>query len=277
MVFGPVSNLSIVPPQKPKKVAIVKRTGLVSWRLSGDIFNALAICKRHNAGALQLDFGGNHRGPLLSSYDPERIKAEALQNEVRLSAIALNLYNDLGINISSFFCKQIFINAKKLAENLSISTIFIPSFRLSSINSEIDLINTAAFLRWCCGIAGPDITVASENTLTVDESKTLCLLVNVINFKLIFDPANLHQNKIDAAVYFINLLANIHPDIHIKSTVDSDLSNLESDFSFAINNIALTPTNILTRFNFISENDYRTKSDSYIMSDLEWIKITFGC
>ncbi|WP_411754024.1 hypothetical protein [Serratia sp. (in: enterobacteria)] len=253
----------------------MKKIGLVSWRLPGDIYNALRLCKYHNAGLLQLDFGGNQRGPLLSSYDTERIKAEAEHRNVALNAIALNLYNDMGIMRSSFSCKQIFIEALALAEKLAVPTLFIPSFRLSSINNELDLLNTAGFLRWCCDVAGPDITVASENTLTPEKSKLLCLLVAKDNFKLIFDPANLYQKKVSAVEYFIEIMDSLYKGMHIKHPTGNDFSKLEQDYLLIIDQIASLPKGILSRFDFYSENDYRTVDDSHIESDLNWLSKTF--
>ena len=251
---------------------MMNRLGLVSWRLPGDIFNTIYICKKYDINFLQLDYGGHARGPFINSYCAKDMKLIALQNNVKFSAIALNVFNDIGVNINPSYCKKIFIDALSLTEKLEVSTIFIPAFRQSSINNELDLINTAGFFRWCCDVADSNITVASENILTPDKCKMLCLLVGRHNFKVIYDPANLFCNSVDPFEYLVEMMPNIHSDIHIKSPNGNSLLSLEKNFISLIDYISLMPESIISNINFFLENDYRINMKGDIESDISWIK-----
>ncbi|MDE1490303.1 hypothetical protein KKJ25_09560 [Xenorhabdus bovienii] len=249
--------------------------GLVSWCLPGDLFNAIELCRENSTQSLQIDFGGNGRGALLASYDLQKLRNSAIDNNVNITAIALNLYNDIGITPSSIECKSIFFEATRLANELKISTLFIPSFRKSLIEKDIDIINTAFFLQWCCDAAGSDFTVASENILTPEKSKILYRIVNRSNFKIIFDPANLYIAKVSPCNYLSELFNHLHTDVHIKSTTKGTFYNLNIDFKKVIKSIINSPNLLLHNFIFFIENDYRERDYLSIKEDISWLKNNF--
>ncbi|AUG99047.1 hypothetical protein CWC46_03970 [Prodigiosinella confusarubida] len=246
--------------------------GLVSWRLPGDLLNALTLCNKLSTDVLEIDFGGPGRGLELDSLDLFKIREYAEVSNVTVSSLAINTYNDIGIKSSSYECKTLFFRALDVAEQLGIHSLFIPSFRKSLIENEIDIINTAGFLQWCCDAAGPQFVIASENTLIVDDSKLLLSLVNRKNFSLLFDPANLFLMGIDPYVYFVELFPALYNDIHIKSPTGVSFSELDNDFLYYIHKLFRTPHILRKRFYYFSENDYRQAGNVAIQNDISWLK-----
>ncbi|WP_237387568.1 hypothetical protein [Xenorhabdus sp. Sc-CR9] len=249
--------------------------GLVSWRLPGNLFNAIELCRENSIQSLQIDFGGNNRGDLLASYNLHILREAAINNNINITAIALNLYNDIGIITSTNECKLIFFEAIRLADRLKVSTLFIPSFRKSMIENDMDIINTANFLQWCCDVAGMDFIIASENVLTPEKSKFLCCMVNRNNFKLIFDPSNLHMAKVDSCDYFLKLFNHIHTDVHIKPLNGGEFSFQSFYYQKIVKTMVFSPNSSLKKFTFFSENDYRERKTSLIKEDLIWLQKNF--
>ncbi|WP_434526847.1 hypothetical protein [Photorhabdus asymbiotica] len=255
------------------------RYGLVSWRLPGDLFHAIELCWQCSVQSLQIDYGGPNRGPSLDTIDISIIRKSAESKKVKITALALNLFNDIGISSTNPFdinlCKSIFTNALFLAKKLECDTIFIPSFGKSIIISNIDIKHSANFLQWCCDQVHPDFIIASENILSVEHSRKLSNLVNRSNFKLLLDPANLFNASITSSYYFHELTDLICNQIHIKSPTNIALNKLHSDFFSDLNQLIMTPGFLSTEFIYFSENDYRFSDTSFIMSDINWIKKYF--
>lgn len=66
------------------------------WRISTDRRAAARLALAAGADLLQLDFGGAHRGPLLSGRSELR-SAEAITKDIPIPVLAVNHVNDIGL------------------------------------------------------------------------------------------------------------------------------------------------------------------------------------
>jgi sugar phosphate isomerase/epimerase len=257
------------------------QTGLTSWRLPGSTFDAPHLAARAGAKSLQIDLGGGARGPLLDSAKPiARIKDLAHSSGVRITAVAANRLNDIGLNTADSAATAQAIDFGRMsvasAYAMGVRTILIPSFRRSSIDTDSGLSRTADFLRIICDEALPArIEVATENVLAAPQLVRLLKMVDRTNVKVQGDIGNLAQHGVDLHSYCTAAGASLLGNWHVKDVPWPPLEHCQLG-SGMVDVAGAVSMLVRLRYaeSFVVETDHRQATLPKIRQDISWVKNT---
>ncbi|MGY2011632.1 sugar phosphate isomerase/epimerase family protein [Nocardia gipuzkoensis] len=195
---------------------------LPQWRLSID--RAAAIEQAIGAGVrrVHLDFGGAHRGTVLSD-GACLSRLLPLLSDVAVPVLAFNHANDVGIftedNRVNPYCLSLAMQALDVAAALGAETLHIPSFGASTIGDAGQLMATAAFLRPVAESAtARGMGVASESALGSAQAIRLYHAVDRPNLSLVVDTGNAIDAGHDPGMLLDDLLAQsrVCAEVHVK-------------------------------------------------------------
>ncbi|TDD48045.1 epimerase [Kribbella antibiotica] len=192
------------------------------WRISTDRAAAAKFAVAEGADELHLDFGGAHRGPLLSDAVQVR-EAVAIAKDIPIPVLAVNHLNDIGL--TSPEAGALLEQALDCARALAVAVLHIPGFRRSLPTSAAVLAGTAQVLR---GLCEQGLTVAYESPLGATESLALARAVDHPALCLVLDSGNLREAGEDPLEFAASVgeAGMLLPDLHIKDPGFDDLPDL---------------------------------------------------
>ena len=115
--------------------------------------------------------------------------------------------------------------AIRASADMGIPILLIPNFERSAILTEKDLKEAVECFKWACDLSGKEgITIAAENTLTVDATMAFFKGINRPNLKLYFDSQNYYLSKGLDTPALLDELMDYICQIHVKDGKNKDLS-----------------------------------------------------
>ena len=250
--------------------------GLAEWRLPVSGVEAVRLAASVGAEGVQLDFGGHGRGELIDApgrADAVRSAAEAC--DVRLSALAGNHFNDIGLTSGPEIVRPLLERLLDAAVALGVPLAFVPSFRRSAIDGPATFARTAETLRWAAAEADArGLVLANENVLTGEQARRLAREVDSPAFRLVLDTFNpvAAGLRVDALVASLgDLLAD---QVHLKDgPPDTGKSPLlgAGDARLEATMDALGEYRVAVHA-FVLENDYRDGDRARLVADLAWAR-----
>ncbi|MFD5845417.1 sugar phosphate isomerase/epimerase family protein [Streptomyces chartreusis] len=192
------------------------------WRISTDRRSAARVALAEGADHLHLDFGGAHRGPMLS--DPRELReAEAIAKDIRVPVLAVNHVNDIGLaeepGRANPAALGLLERALECARRLGARVLHVPGFRRSLPATEGLRAGTAHALRVLCERAArADLTLAYESPLGPADSLALARSVDHPALRLVLDTGNLLDAGADPLRFadLVGAAGLLLPDLHVK-------------------------------------------------------------
>jgi len=189
------------------------------------------IAKDAGIDGIELELGNWEEGFFLSNREVQNGFLEIKEKyALEYPSIAVNtlcvhgLTNEYNRNEGSIVMKAI-ETAVNVASIMKIPKIQFPSFDNGAIKTDKDLENTALFLKKACElVAGENILICTENSLSIKENRKLFELVNADNFKLFFDTQNYALLKGYNPSQMILELQDLIVETHIKDGI-GEMSN----------------------------------------------------
>jgi sugar phosphate isomerase/epimerase len=156
------------------------------------------------------------------------------------------------------------------AAELGVSYAYLPSFGRALIESDRDLMDAAALLRFAAQIAGPlNVTVATENTLSATQLSFLFDLIEDHPVELLFDTQNLFLHGVDTLEVLRSHGHRVVRFAHVKDGVGG-LGNcplFSGTAEIRTSLIALLERGF--RGTLVIERDYRRTDDDAARADAE--------
>lgn len=171
-----------------------------------------------------------HSFPLSNPYIQDVYLKEAANNEIELTAIAVNCLDYYAMTSSDDTSqKKVAVMAVKkaveTAKRMRLPIVQIPSFGKSYIHSEADFQAVADCLRSACKAAAKEgIVIASENALSAEEDLRLLREVGCPNLKIYMDTQNPYINNGYSAPEMIYALRDHICEVHVKDGREGELS-----------------------------------------------------
>lgn len=257
--------------------------GIAAWCVDPaaadrDVFGAV---ERHGLNSMHLAIGSTDDvASLKRSSWRAGVRRRCGETGVRISCLALNVVEQMAVcgacgddfNRRQF--SNIFLTALEFAAELAVPLIYVPSFGLAEITSDVCLRETAELIGRAAEAARPlRIDVASENSLGPADTTRLIDLVGQENFKILFDIYNPlrwgHSPMELIAAEFNSFAAQIHvKDGRLPRYGNAPLG--EGD-----GNVIEIVQELLRRgFDgiFVLENDYARTRGLDVQKDLETLK-----
>ncbi|WP_030158156.1 sugar phosphate isomerase/epimerase family protein [Streptomyces sp. NRRL S-244] len=192
------------------------------WRISTDRRAAARVAMAAGSDLLHLDFGGAHRGPLLS--DPAELRAaEAIAEDIPVPVLAVNHVNDIGLaderGTAEPAALAVLDRALDCALRLGAQVLHVPGFRRSLPRTERLRAGTADALRTLGErVAEAGLTLAYESPLGPRDSLALARAVDSPALRLVLDTGNLQEAGEDPLAFAREVAAYglLLPDLHVK-------------------------------------------------------------
>lgn len=137
------------------------------WRIGTDRSDAARVALAAGADELHLDFGGAHRGALLS--EPGELRAAmAFAGDIPVPVLAVNHVNDIGLahpgGVANAAALALVERALESASSLGARVLHVPGFRRSLPDTEGMRAGTVEALRVLCGsVCAAGLTLAYES------------------------------------------------------------------------------------------------------------------
>ncbi|WP_406180899.1 sugar phosphate isomerase/epimerase family protein [Streptomyces sp. NBC_01006] len=192
------------------------------WRISTDRRAAARMAVAAGSDLLHLDFGGAHRGPLLS--EPAELRAaEAIAEHIPVPVLAVNHVNDIGLaderGTADPAALAVLERALDCALRLGVQVLHVPGFRRSLPRTERLRAGTADALRTLGErVAQAGLTLAYESPLGPRDSLALARAVDHPALRLVLDTGNLEEAGEDPLAFAREVAAHglLLPDLHVK-------------------------------------------------------------
>ncbi|WP_078946456.1 sugar phosphate isomerase/epimerase family protein [Streptomyces sp. NRRL B-3648] len=192
------------------------------WRISTDRREAARAALAEGADQLHLDFGGAHRGPLLS--DPGELRAaRAITREIPVPVLAVNHVNDIGLaldhGVANPAAVTLLERALDCARHLGVRVLHVPGFRRSRPTTDALRAGTADALRVLCRrVATAGLILAYESPLGPADSLALARSVGHPALRLVLDTGNLLEAGEDPLRFagLVGATGLLLPDLHVK-------------------------------------------------------------
>ncbi|MCF7947508.1 MAG: sugar phosphate isomerase/epimerase [Spirochaetia bacterium] len=207
------------------------KIGICAWSLPIEGPYACKLASEIGLDGIQLDIGPYERGFPLSRDFVQQAYVEAAA-EYGIS------YPSMAARVSDYYSmvsepgeaeheivKQGIEKAIEACGKMNIPVLLIPNFEKSAIKSYRDFDIAVDVMKWACELGARNgVTIAAENTLSIEETVKLLSSVDKRNFKLYFDFQNyyLHKNY-----YSPDILEALMPhvvELHVKDGKNRDLS-----------------------------------------------------
>lgn len=249
-------------------------TGLVSWRLPGPPQDSPLIAARVGAQRLQVDYGGFDRAYELASSTVRRLRRNADDVGMPVTAVAVNALNDLGVTSSDPDVRRtvdaLVHGAVDAAGALGASAVLIPAFRRSAIHTPADVAGTAAFLiRVAQLAAGSGLVVVHENVLAPGALLALREATKDAGVRFLFDVGNLDEHRVDWRTYLASAASALHTEAHIKDHATPPAGDVPLGRGrVPLGRVVDTLVRTRTVDCFVVETDHRSHDDEQIRDDL---------
>ncbi len=207
------------------------KLGVCEWGFPMPGPYAVKTAAEYGLSGIELDFGSYEAGYPLSVPAVQRAYLEMADSYgIEFPSMTIDSLNWYGLTrpLSSRNGIIAFDGIRRgidAAAAMNISVVQLPSFNDGAIRTESDFRNTCEKIKMACEIAQPlGITIASENTLSAQETRRMMHEVGSNNFGILFDTQNyfLADGRDTAA-----LLREIHPyvvQVHLKDGYNGKLS-----------------------------------------------------
>jgi sugar phosphate isomerase/epimerase len=180
---------------------------------------------------IQLDIGSYERGFPLSKPSIQKAYVEYAQKyNITITSLAVRELDRHGMTredgtLEKEIAVDAILKAITTADAMNIPIVMLPSFEDGEIKTEQDFQRVVDCLRMVCDEAEKkNIIIATENLLSVEETKRLFDLVNKPNLKLYFDTQNYYLRK---KYNVANMAEELFPyicEIHVKDGRNGYLS-----------------------------------------------------
>jgi 2-epi-5-epi-valiolone 7-phosphate 2-epimerase len=193
----------------------------------------------------------------------DRYRRAADDCGVTIGAISGGDLNDLGLTSpagspEATRCELSIRIAIEAADDLHVPLVFLPSFRAGEIHDDAGLSRTAEVLAEACDFAsGRPVTVATENTLSVDGNLRLLRATRRSDLRVLLDTQNPALWGHAVAPMVDGLWRYLVDQVHVKDGIDGVMGNAvlgEGDSGFAATMAALRRRGFAGAL--VSENDY---------------------
>lgn len=267
-------------PGQPTTSRSAPDLGMVSWRAPVIGTGLLTLAAQAGLAAVQVDFGGHDRGPWLDAPgNLARLRRQASDTGVRLSAVAGNLLNDVGLTApegttAAMQVRALIDRMLDAAAALGCPLVFLPSFRRSAIDGPLAFDRTSEVLAWASSEASlRGLVLGNENTLGPARASELVTRVDAANFKLVLDVHNLPRAGVDPVEVVTALTTHLADQVHLKNGVGEDttvpLSQGDFDIVQTLDELARQAVAVNL---FVLENDYRDGDLRRLNSDIAWAR-----
>jgi len=203
---------------------------------------ALKLASELGIQGIQLDIGTNERGFLLSYTVVQEAYLEMSKKfDVQITSLAVRELDNYGLTRENGTKeKEIAIEsvmtAIDIADAMGINNVMVPSFEDGDIKTKKDFNRVAECLQQACDKAlNKNITISTENLLSIEENKELFSVVDRPNFTLYFDTQNYYLRKKYNAAEMVEELFPLICEVHAKDGKGGFLSGAllgEGDSNF---------------------------------------------
>jgi sugar phosphate isomerase/epimerase len=217
--------------------------GICYWSFPLEGPYACKIASQLGLQAIELDLGDYERNFPLSNRIIQDAYLEAAEKwEISYPAIAVNALCNYGMTntadtLKGEVARLAIKKAVEVAQSMRIPVVQVPSFFDGEIKDEKGLMDTVTCLKFACRYAADrGVTIATENVLSVEESKRLLEEVSFQNIKIYFDLQNYYNFK---GYSVPDVLSELFPyicEVHAKDGKTGELSGAllgEGDADFA--------------------------------------------
>jgi len=203
--------------------------GACEFALPGNGVDSIRIAREIGLSGLQLGFVSYERGFLLSQqWFRDYYKEESQKHGIELPSMAVCEFDVYGLKNPKDTQKgkiayEIIDLVIEAAADLHMQMIMMPSFNDGFIDTDEDLEITAQALKYACRLAAADdITIATENLLSIERNRILFEKVGEENLQGFYDSQNYKSNLGWEQVPMLEQLYDIlYPEIHVKDGVGS--------------------------------------------------------
>lgn len=213
--------------------------GVCSWSFPNkDTMNIFPKMKELGLSAISMNMAPDYTDNLVN--DPalcRELVQKASENGVEVNCLALNVVcANPPFNAENDEClDNAIIDAIRIANDLGVKLLQVPAFGQAVINTDEELVLTAKFLKKLCVSAKEhEITVGTENALSIEQNLKLIELIGEDNFKIYFDTQNPYvasgYNCAEMVVAFKDLICQIHAKDGYLSMSNRKLGEGDSDF-----------------------------------------------
>jgi L-ribulose-5-phosphate 3-epimerase len=260
------------------------RYGVTQWSLDGDGPETILRAAELGFRSIHLSSGaldGRWR------LDGDGVRAAyvraASEAEVRIDALSPGDLNDLGLgspkgSATADRCALSIRIAVDAALDMGVPLVFLPSFRAGEIRTDVDLRRTAEVLSETCElVSGTSVTIATENTLSVDGNRALLETSGRPELRVLLDTQNPALWGHVPASFVDGLWPRLADQVHVKDGVEGVMGNAtlgKGDAGFSATADSLLRNGFAGAL--ISENDYHGERRALAARDLAVLTELFG-
>ncbi len=208
------------------------KIGICEWSLPIDGPYACKLVAELGLSAIQLDIGPFDRGFSKSRPVVQEAWLEMSErHSVNFTAMAVRVTDHYNLlagpgSEASEIARRGIRAAIDACAAMGIPVTMIGTFEASTVRNRHDLDTLVETYRWACDLAGErGLTVAAENTLSVETTLELFDRVDRSNLKLYFDSQNYY---LQSGAHTPDVLEALYPhviEIHIKDGVGGVISS----------------------------------------------------
>lgn len=199
------------------------KIGICHWSLPIEGPYALKLVSELGLQGIQLDIGPYDRGFPLSYKEVQEAYLEMSEKyNVKITSLAVRELDNYGLTRENGTAEkdialEAVMTAIDIAKEMDISNVMIPSFEDGDIKTEQDFQNVIEVLRKACDkTLNSNITITTENLLSIEENKRLFSIINRPNLKLYFDTQNYYLRRQYNPAEMINELFPFIEEVHAK-------------------------------------------------------------
>ncbi len=207
------------------------KIGICQWALPMEGPYGCKLASELGLEGIQLDIGNNQRGFLLSKNFVQEAYLECGKEfAISFPSIGIPELDNFSMiapegsrdrEVSDKAIKK----AIETAEAMKIPLVMIPSFNKSEIKTKAHFKQAVKCLKNACDYAkNKGIIIGTENSLSVNDVKSLFEEVNRPNLKLYFDTQNYFLNKGYNTAEMLELLISYICEVHVKDGKNGALS-----------------------------------------------------
>ncbi|SKB02616.1 sugar phosphate isomerase/epimerase family protein [Sporosarcina newyorkensis] len=207
------------------------KLGVCQWSLPVDGPYAIKTIADLGLKGIQLDIGSHDRGfPLSLQVVQEAYKEFTEKYGVTITALAVRELDNYGMTRKDGtpekeIVLQAISKAIEIANSMEVPIVMLASFEDGEIKTEQDFNTVVDCLKNACDEAEKyGLMIATENLLSIEETKKLFKLVDRPNLKLYFDTQNYYLRKNYNTAEMVRELFPYICEVHVKDGADGSLS-----------------------------------------------------
>jgi len=207
------------------------KLGVCHWSCPIDGPYALKMASELGLEGIQLDIGSYERGFPLSRPSIQKAYVEyAKKYNITITSLAVRELDRHGMTrkdgtMEKEIAVEAILKAISAADAMNIPIVMLPSFEDGEIKTDRDFQRVVNCLKMACEEAEKkNIIIATENLLSIEETKQLFNLVNKPNLRLYFDTQNYHLRRNYNVASMVEELFPYICEIHVKDGRDGHMS-----------------------------------------------------